>query len=110
MIIDFPKRLYGDDEGKNMKEFFYVFVFLAFDWHPEGQSAHAAADLSIQEYRKPLENSLDKLTDFFRKDARIYRLSNKAAVSYGFDLFSAFCHYRSSHKNDGNITRLFVLS
>jgi hypothetical protein len=55
VIIDFSKRLYGDDERKNMREFFYVFVFLAFDWHPEGQSANAAADLSIQEYRKPVD-------------------------------------------------------
>jgi len=28
MIIDYSKRLYGDDEIKNMREFFYVLFFL----------------------------------------------------------------------------------
>ena len=50
------------------------------------------------------------MTNFFRKGARIYRLTYKSAVSYVFYLLYAFCHYRSSHKNNGNIACLFVLT
>src|SRR4030067_1475565 len=56
-----------------------------------------------------LENSLNKLTNFFRKGARIYRLTYKSGISYVFYLFSV-SHYRSSHKNNGNIACLFVLT
>ena len=56
------------------------------------------------------EKSFNKRNDLFYKGTRIYRLAYKSTVRYVFYLFSACCHYRSSHKNYGNIACLFVFS